>query len=129
MYNDVVSHFGSKVQDVSVRWSFLCERPCGLRCYAWVHFSQVKSEVIILIFIFLIISNVEHLLIYPLAMYMSSLEKCLLRSSTHFSVGLLAFSLLSCMSCLYILEVKPLSVTSFAKISYHTVHCLFLFVF
>ena len=34
--------------------------------------------------------------------------------------------LLSCMSCLYILEIKPLSVASFANIFSHSVGCLFI---
>ena len=38
------------------------------------------------------------------------------------------FLLLSCMSCLYVLEIKPLSVTSFAKIFSHSVGCLFVFL-
>ena len=35
-----------------------------------------------------------------------------LRSSAHFSIELFVFLLLSCMSCLYIFEIKPLSVAS-----------------
>jgi len=55
---------------------------------------------------------------------MSSLEKCLLRLSARFSVGF--FFLLSCMSYLYILEIKPLSVSSFANIFSRSIGCLFI---
>ena len=37
------------------------------------------------------------------------------------------FMLLSCMSCLYILETRPLSVASLAKISSHSIGCLSFF--
>ena len=60
---------------------------------------------------------------------MSSLEKCLFRSFSQFMIGLLVFLVLSCMSCLYILEINYLSVVSFAIIFSHSEGCLFtLFV-
>ena len=43
----------------------------------------------------------------------------------HFLIGLLVFLVLSCMSCLYILEINPLSVVSFAIIFSHSEGCLF----
>ena len=56
---------------------------------------------------------------------MSSLEKCLFRSFSYFLVGLFVFLALSCMSCLYIWEIIPLSVVSFAIIFSHSEGCLF----
>ena len=57
----------------------------------------------------------------------SSLENCLFRYFDHFSIGWLTFLLLSCISCLYILEMKPLSVASFETVFSHSVSCLFVF--
>ena len=56
---------------------------------------------------------------------MSSLEKWQFRSFPHFLIGLSVFLVLSCMSCLYILEINPLSVVSFAIIFSHSWGCLF----
>ena len=57
---------------------------------------------------------------------MSSLEKCLFKSFAHFLIVFFVFLEWSCVSYLYIFEIKPLSEVSLANMFSHIVGSLFI---
>ena len=90
--------------------------------------TSVRSYlIVVLICISPIISDVEHFFFQVPVGYLHVFGEMSVQVFAHFSIGLLVFLLLSCMSCLYILEIKPLSIASLANIFSYSVGFLNFF--
>ena len=91
--------------------------PHILTCVRWYLF-------VVLIYISLMIDNVKHFFIYPLAICMS-LEKCLIKPLVNFLIELLGLGVffLSCRSSLIFWKLKPYII--FASLPFHSVDVSF----
>lgn len=83
----------------------------------------VNRHVVVSICVSLMANSIEYFFIYLLAIHMSSLEKCPVKSFDHISVGWFVL-LLNCKCSLYILKTNPLSDVWFANIFPQFVGCL-----
>ena len=116
----------------STSWPILV--PCCLfddsQNESWIRMSQNQCEVLWFpFFISLMISDVEHLFIFLLAIYMTFLEKSPIRSVHFLREFFVLFFMLSCINSLHILDINPLigymtykHLLPFSSLSFHFVN-------
>lgn len=80
---------------------------------------------VVLVYMSLMMSDMQLIFISLLAICVSSLEKCQFKSFAHFLIRLFDFSLLHCRSSLFSLDIISFSGIWFVNISHCPVGCLF----